>query len=50
MIINKCEVGIFNVFEDAKHLFIDLAKITLRIFILLMNKEKEDKKNDRRRN
>jgi hypothetical protein len=44
MIINKCESGIFNVFDDAKHLFVDLAKITLRIFVLLLQQDKEDKK------
>ena len=45
LMINKAESGMFEPFEDARHLFYNLVKIFIRIIVLL-SKDKKSKKND----
>jgi len=48
MIIHKTEGGRFEVFRDAKELFIDFIKIMIEILNILskLNKDKEKKRDD----
>ncbi len=45
MIIHKCEFGRFEVFKDAKELFIDFIRIMIEILSILskLNDDKKDK-------
>jgi hypothetical protein len=40
--IHKAENGLFDVFTDAKHLFLDFVEITIKIMQLLSKKKKDD--------
>ena len=41
--IHKAENGLFDVYSDAKHLFLNFVKITIEIMKIL---SKEEKKKD----
>jgi len=45
VIIQKTEMGRFEIFKDAKELFIDFVKIMIEIFKIIQ-KSKEEKKKD----
>lgn len=45
LMINKTESGIFEPYEDARSLFYNLAKIFIRIVVLLSKNEKNKKEN-----
>ena len=45
IIIHRTEQGIFDPFTDAKHLFLDLIKIFIKIVQILNANKKEKKKN-----
>lgn len=42
MIIHRTESGIYDVFSDAKMLFLDLVKIFIEILKILSSKKKKD--------
>lgn len=43
--VHKAENGLYEPYNDARHLFVDLVKLTLEISKLLMSQEKEKNKN-----
>lgn len=43
-IIHECNSNNFNVFSDAKRLFIDFARLLIKLMALSNEKEKEEEK------